>query len=347
VRAVIYEGPGSVRVGDAPMPTLQDKMDAIVKITHSSICGSDMNILSGKISHDKGGIMGHEGAGVVYEVGPDVTMFKPGDRVVLPFSIQCGECETCRSGYVVSCERGGQLGHGKEWGGYGGTQAEYLRIPWAHANLQHIPDSLTTEQALFVGDILSTGYHASLNGSIQPGDTVAVFGAGPVGLCAVMTSRLFGPSKVITVDMLDYRLEAAIRLGADVVVNASKQDAVEAVKAATEGKGVNVAIEAVGSPATFDGCFESLRPRGTISIVGVFPFEKVGVSMRRLLRQGMTIRGGRANLVFMGRLLRLIEAGVLDPLPLITHRMKLEDALEAYRIFGTQSDNVLKIILEP
>jgi len=176
------------------------------------------------------------------------------------------------------------LGHGVKWGGHGGTQTEYLRVAWADANLQPIPAGLSEEQAIFAGDILSTGYQACEYGSIRPGDVVAIFGAGPGGCCAVAAAWLFGPRRIVSVDLVNYRLEAAKRLGADIVINASQKNPVEEIKKMTDGKGVDVAIEAVGSIETFDGCFESVRPAGRVSIVGVFPFIKVGVSLRDMLR---------------------------------------------------------------
>ena len=347
MKAVVFDGAGSVRMADVPKPKVEDRKDALVRITNSTICGSDLNILRGKIVLEENAIMGHEGVGVVEEVGSGVTKVKPGDRVVISYSVQCGECENCKNGLVVFCNHGGMFGHGVQWGGHGGTQAEYLKVPWADANLQPIPPGLTDEQAIFVGDILSTGYQAAEYGSLRHGDVVAVFGAGPVGLCAVAAARLFGPSKIVSVDIVDYRLQAAKRLGADVVLNASQTNAVDEIKKMTNGKGADVAIEAVGSVETFDACYQSVKPAGRISIVGVFPFEKVGISLRDMLRRNLQIRAGRANLIHMGQLLSLIEGGKLDLTPLITHRMALQDAVKAYELFASRSENTLKIMLNP
>lgn len=345
MKVVLFDGAGSVRVGDVPKPEIMAPKDAIIRITQSSICGSDLNILSGKIVLEENGMIGHEGVGVVEEVGPEVRRVKPGDRVVISYSVQCGECVSCKRGYVVFCKNGGQLGHGKAWGDFGGTQAEYLRVPWADANLEPIPDGVREEQVMFISDILSTGYQACQYGSIQHGDVVAVFGAGPVGLCAVAASKLFGPRTVISVDMLDYRLEAAKTLGADIVINAGEMNAAEEIKRITGGEGVDVAIEAVGNPATFEGCYQVVRPAGRISIVGVFPFEKVGISLRDMLRRNLQIRAGRANMVNMALLMSLVQHGKLDVTSLVTHRMKLIDAVEAYRLFGSRTGNALKILL--
>jgi alcohol dehydrogenase len=347
MKAVIFDGAGSVKVGDVPKPDLQTSKDALVRITHASVCGSDLNILNGKIAVEENAIMGHEGVGIVEKIGSNVSRIKPGDRVVISYSVQCGECENCRNGLVVFCDHAGMLGHGVKWGGHGGTQAEYLRVPWADANLHPIPAGLSEEQAIFVGDILSTGYQACEYGSIRQGDVVAIFGAGPVGCCAVAAARLFGPRRVVSVDLVNYRLEAAKRMGADIVINASQKNPVEEIKKMTDGKGADVAIEAVGSTETFEGCFESVRPAGRVSIVGVFPFIKVGVSLRDMLRRNLQMRAGRANLVHMSRLLSLIQGGKLDLTSLITHRMALSDAEKAYRLFGSRSENVMKIMLNP
>jgi alcohol dehydrogenase len=347
MKAVVFDGAGSVRVTDVPKPTILDSKDALVRITHSSICGSDLNILRGKIVLEENAVMGHEGVGIVEEVGPAVTRTRVGDKVVIPYSIQCGECENCRKGLVVFCENGGMLGHGKQWGDFGGTQAEYLRIPFADANLHQVPESATEEQVLFVSDILCTGYQACEYGGIEPGDFVTVFGAGPVGLCAVATAKLFGPRRIVSVDLADYRLVTAERLGADRVLNPERLNVVEEIKKLTNGKGTDVAIEAVGSVETFNWSFESVRSGGRISIVGVFPFEKVGISLRDMLRRNLQMRAGRANLIHMERIISLIEGGKLDLTPLITHRMSLSDAAKAYEIFAGRSENVLKIILAP
>lgn len=347
MKAVVFDGKGSVKLSEVSKPEIMSNKDALVKITHASICGSDLNILNGKIPVEENAAMGHEGVGVVEEVGSEVSRIKKGDRVVISYSVQCGECQNCKNGLVVFCDHGGMLGHGAKWGGYGGTQAEYLRIPWADANLYPIPANLTEEQAIFVGDILSTGYQAVGDQYVQPGDFVAIFGAGPVGLCALAAAQLFGPRRIVSVDLVDYRLEKAIQLGADGVINSRQKNPVEEIKRMTGGKGADVVIEAVGNPETFHGCFESVRPGGKISIVGVFPFEKVGISLRDFLRRNLQMKAGRANIIHMGRLLSLIECGKLNLTPLVTHRMPLEDAVEAYRLFSSRSENVLKIILKP
>ena len=347
MKAVVFDGINTVKVVDVPKPVLQHNRDVIVRITHASICGSDLNILNGKIPVEENAIIGHEGIGVVEEAGSEVKRVKPGDRVAISYSVQCGECDSCKKGLVVFCENGGMLGHGNTWGGFGGCQAEYLRVPWADANLEPLPDGVTEEQAILVTDNLVTGYQACEYGAISPGDVVVVFGAGPVGLCAMASARLFGPRLVVGVDLLDYRLEAAKRLGVDVVINAGKTNAVDEIKQLTKGKGADVAIEAIGRTETFDACFESVRLAGRISILGVFPFEKVGVSLRDLLRRNLQIRAGRANMIHMGRLLSLIEQHKMDLTSLITHRLPLDKAVEAYNTAISRTENVIKVVLNP
>ena len=347
MRAVIYDGVNAVKVVDVPKPELEAPQDALVRITHTTICGSDLGIVQGKIAVEKDAVIGHEAVGVVEEIGPGVKTVKPGDRVVISACVQCGTCEECGNGRVVYCREAGMFGHGEKWGGYSGLQAEYVRTPYADAVLEPIPDDVTEEQALFVGDILSTGYMASENGSVKPGDVVVVFGAGPVGCCTVATLRLFGPSAIVSVDMLDYRLEKAKQLGADIVINAGQMNAVEEIKKITDGKGADVAIEAVGSAGTLESCIESVKQGGNISVVGVFPLEPVQLSMRRLLLQGLQLRVARVNLVNMRSIIKLIRRGKLDLTPLITHRMGLAQAVEAYDIFSSRSQNVMKILLTP
>ncbi len=347
MKAVLFKGVGSVKIGDVPEPDLQSAKDALIKVTHTSICGTDLHILKGQIPVDENTIIGHEVAGVVDKTGSDVKRFNPGDRVVVSCSVQCGECINCRNRLVAHCEHGGFFGCGKTLGGFPGGQAEYMGVPYADILLEPIPGNLTEEQAIFVGDILSTGYMASENGAIRPGDVVAIFGAGPVGLCALATARLFGASLIVSVDLLNYRLDAARYLGADAVINSSQTNAVEKIKKITDGRGADVTIEAVGSFETFNGCLESVKVGGNISIVGGFPNKMLELSVRNLMRRSLKVRAGLVNMVNMGSLMSLIQRGKLDLTSLITHRMSLGEAEDAYRIFDSRSENVLKVILTP
>ncbi len=347
MKAVLFEKIGSVKLGEASKPVLETEKDAIVKVTHTAICGTDLHILNGNIPVEESTILGHEAVGVVEKTGSDVKRVKIGDRIVLSCTVQCGQCTNCQKGLVALCKHGGIFGCGKQRGGFPGAQAEYIRVPFADMVLEPIPSDLTEEQAIFVGDILSTGYMASENGSIEPGDVVVIFGAGPVGLCTIATARLFGPSLIVGVDVLDYRLEAAKHLGADIVINSSNTDILEEIKRITDGRGADVAIEAVGSAETLNHCIESVRGGGNISIVGVFPPGMVEMSMKKMLIRNIQIRMGLVNMVNMGRLMSLIKHCKLDLLPLITHRMSLGEVKDAYRIFRSKSENVLKVILHP
>ncbi len=347
MKAVMFEKVGSVKVGDVPKPDIEDSKDILVKVTHAAICGSDLHIVSGNVPVEPNDTIGHEAVGVVEKAGADVKRMKPGDRVVVSVSVSCGECENCRKGLLVFCDKAGMFGHGKKWGGYGGCQAEYVRVPWADVNAEPIPANVTEEQAMLISDNLSTGFMAAENGSIKPGDVVAVFGAGPVGCCAVASARLFGPSVIVSVDMLDYRLEAAKRMGADVVINGNRQNVAEEIKAITEGKGADVAIEAVGRQDALHSCIEVVRGGGNISVVGVFPARGVEIPMRQMLLKGLQIRAWRANMVNMGRLMSLVEHGKIDVASLISHRMPLSRAIEAYRMYTSRTGDVMKILLIP
>jgi alcohol dehydrogenase len=347
MKAVLFEKVGAIRVGDVPKPDLLTSKDALVKVTSAAICGTDLHILEGGIPVEENTILGHEVVGVVEKVGSDVKRVKPGDRVVVSCTVQCGECINCRNHQVVLCVHGGIFGSGKLKGGFPGGQAEHIRIPYADWVLELIPGNLSDEEVIFVGDILSTGYMACENGSIRPGDIVVIFGTGPVGLCAVAAARLFGASKIVSIDLLNYRLEAAKHLGADIVINSGETDAVKEIGRITGGRGADVTIEAVGSFETLNSCIESVRAGGNISIVGVLPLGTVEMPMRRMLAKSLQIRMGVVNMVNMGILMSLIRHGKLQMISLITHRMPLSEAQDAYRIFGSRSENVLKVILYP
>lgn len=347
MKAVIFEKLNSMKVVEVSTPNLEDPRDSLVKVTATSICGSDLHILKGNVLVEENTILGHEAVGVVEKVGSNVKRIKSGDRVLISCTVQCGECSSCKKGLLAHCEHGGIFGCGKRRGGFPGAQAEYIRIPYSDTVLESIPKELTDEQVIFAGDILSTGYMASENGDIQPGDIVVVFGAGPVGLCALATARLFGPSVIVSVDLTNYRLEAARRLGADIIINPRETNVIEEIKKITDGRGADVTIEAVGDPEALKDCIESVRAGGNISIVGIFPPVDVPLSIKEMVIKNLQIKMGIVNNVNMDKLIRLISSGVLDMTSLITHRMPLGEAENAYRIFGMRSENVLKIILYP
>ena len=347
MKAVLFDRVGSVSVGDVTKPDLQTNRDALVKVTATAICGTDLHVLNGRIPVEENTVLGHEVVGVVERTGSDVRRINPGDRVVVSCTVQCGECINCRNRQVALCKQGGIFGLGRLKGGFQGGQAEYIRVPYADMVLESIPDNVSDEQAIFVGDILSTGYMALENGSVHPGDAVAIFGAGPVGLCAVAAARLLGPSRIISVDLLDYRLETAKHLGADIEINSGKRDPVEEIRKITDGRGADVAIEAVGSIVTFRHCVESVKSGGNISIVGGFPPGTDEISIREIWIKSPQIRMGLVNMIHMNQLVSLIQYGKLDLTPLVTHRMLLYEAKEAYHLVNSRSANVLKVILYP
>lgn len=340
MKAVVFTKLHEAKLMDVPDPKIEDARDALIKVKATSICGSDLHIIH-LGTRALGSVIGHEFTGEVVEVGKEVRRFKPGQRVVGYCTVQCGVCDACRSGYPVYCENG--LRYSRQ---IPGAQAEYVRVPFADASLYPIPDELTDEQVIFAGDILSTGYMGAKHGEIQPGDAVAVFGAGPVGLCAVVSAKLFGAGKIIAVDMLPYRLEMAKRLGADYVVDSSKVDAVEEIKRITGGRGANVTIEAVGVKATLLAAIASTAKGGKCSVVGLFsePFE---LPMHTMGHQGLRFQMSVVNMVDVPRLVGLIRDGKIDLLPLITHKFPLSEAERAYELFDKKLENCIKVILYP
>ncbi|MBI5114967.1 alcohol dehydrogenase catalytic domain-containing protein [Candidatus Poribacteria bacterium] len=358
MKAIVFQEINKVALADVPRPTMQSPDDAIIKVTLTSICGTDIHMIHGAAPMMPGDVLGHEFVGVIEELGSNVDGFKVGDRVAVACTVQCGKCEMCLKGILPKCVRSGVFGCGPLLGNLAGAQADFVRVPFAQIAMHKIPAGLTDAQALFVGDILSTGYFAVTNGKLAPGDAVAVFGAGPVGLCATACARLFSPSKVIVVDPIPHRLEIARKLGATHTIDPTKTDAVNEIKELTGGaptslleefsnrSGADVAIEAVGIKPTFDACFQAVKPGGNVSIVGVFE-EPQELLMSQLCVKNIGITMGLVNVIHMARLLRIIEAGLLDMTPLITHTMPLAEAVRGYEMFDKKLDNVIKIALKP
>ncbi len=358
MKAIVFQEINKVALAEVEKPVIQQPDDAIVKVTLTTICGSDIHMIHGAAPMMPGNILGHEFVGVVEELGSGVEGFQPGDRVAVACTVQCGKCEMCLKGLAAKCTQGGIFGCGPFLGNLGGAQAEYIRVPHAQIGMHKIPAGLTDKQALLVGDILSTGYFGVINGKVTPGDAVVVFGAGPVGLCAIACATLFSPSKLIAVDPIPRRLELARKLGATHTLDPQKDDAITAIKDLTGGapqdmleefrsrSGADVVIEAVGIKSTFDACFQAVRPGGNVSIVGVFE-DSQELMMPQLSIKNIGVTMGLVNVVHMGRLLKIIEAGLLDTTPLITHTMPLEKGVEAYEMFDKKLDNVVKIALVP
>ena len=345
MKALTFQGAGDVKVVDVPKPAINGSRDALVKVTLGAVCGSDLHILHGHTPMNVGAVLGHEFVGVVEDVGPEVRRFQAGDRVVSSFFTSCGRCALCRKGWFNQCIEKGTFGHGEYFGGLGGGQAEFVVVPNADNTMEPIPTGMNDEQAIFVGDILATGFFAAERAEIQPGDVTAVIGAGPVGLMATMCTQLFGPARVFVIDMVDSRLEVAQQLGG-IPINSKKADPVQAIEQATGGVGADSSIECVGLLAAVDTAIHVVRGGGTISMVGV-PSATIGeFPYVRVWLKALTFRAGWANVQrYMRPLLDLIGAGRLRPDTIISHRMPLDDAEEAYRIFDARE--ATKIVLTP
>jgi 2-desacetyl-2-hydroxyethyl bacteriochlorophyllide A dehydrogenase len=342
VRAVTFQAPGEVRVDELPDPVLMTADDALVRIEASGVCGSDLHIYHGRVAIEPGFVIGHEFVGTVVEAGDGVTRVKRGDRVLACFQTACGTCESCRRGDYHQCEDGRVFGHGAGLGNLPGAQAEMVLVPHANLTLRPVPDGISDEVALFAGDVMGTGYHAAT--PVGPGDTVAVLGLGPVGLCAIQAAHVAGAAHVVAVDTVEQRLEMARSFGAE-PVHLTEQDPRAAIKAATGGHGVDVAIEAVGHPDALDLAVRSTRNAGTVSVIGVFA-ERADVHMGLIWIKGLSLVAGQANVVgHLDPVLSLLASGRLDPSPLVTHHMALDDAPEAYEIYDRRE--ALKIVLRP
>jgi len=345
MKALTFQGEGDVKVMDVPRPSVKGSRDVLVKVTLGAVCGSDLHILHGHSPVNQGAVLGHEFVGVVEDVGTEVNRFKPGDRVVSSFFTACGHCALCRKGWFNQCVEKGTFGHGEYFGGLGGGQAEYVVVPNADTTMEPIPEGMDDEQAIFVGDILSTGFFGAERAEIKPGDVVAVVGAGPVGLLATMCAQLFGPARTFVVDMVDARLEIAQELGG-IPINAKHTHPVQAIENATGGIGADSSIECVGLLSAVDTAIHCVRGGGTVSMVGVPSAVQGDFPYLRMWLKSLTFRAGWCNVqVYMRPLLELIAAGKLHPEKIISHRMKLDQAEEAYRIFDARE--ATKIVLTP
>ena len=330
MKALVYRGPGNKALEDRPKPAIQAPTDAVVKISRTTICGTDLHILKGDVpTCAPGRILGHEGVGVVDQVGPGVTTFRPGDRVLISCISACGRCEYCRRGMYSHCTTGGWiLGNVID-----GTQAEYVRIPHADTSLYAIPPGADEEALVMLSDILPTGFECGvLNGKVQPGATVAIVGAGPIGLAALLTAQFYAPAEIIMVDPDANRLEVARRFGATQTVHAAGDQASDAVLQLTGKRGVDTAIEAVGVPASFITCEDIVAPGGTIANVGVHGV-KVDLHLEKLWSQNITMTTRLVDTVTTPMLLKTVQSHRLDPKRLITHRFTLDKVLDAYDTF--------------
>ena len=345
MKALVYHGPGQRAWEEVPDPVIEEPTDVVVRIDTSTICGSDLHILKGDVPETKPGtILGHEAVGTVTEKGAAVNTLEIGDRVLVSCITSCGRCRFCKEARYGLCTGGGgwMLGHLID-----GLQAEYARIPFADTSVFKVPAELTDEDVLFLADILPTAYEVGvLNGGVQPGDTVAIVGAGPVGLAAVMTAQLYTPGQIITIDLSDARLEKAREFGADVTINNGTEDALARVMELTGGLGADVAIEAVGVPETFELCTELVRPGGRIANVGVHGHSAT-LHLEKLWTRDVTITTGLVDTFSVPQLLKLVASGRLDPTPFVTHRFPIAETMSGYDTFAAAAEtHALKVVLE-
>lgn len=344
MKALVYLGPAKKALEDRPKPEIAAPTDAIVRVTKTTICGTDLHILKGDVpTCQPGRILGHEGVGIVEAVGPVVAALKPGNRVLISCITACGKCVYCRKLMYSHCTTGGWMLGNK----IDGTQAEFVRIPHADTSLHPIPDGADEEALVMLSDILPTGFECGvLNGKIQPGSSVAIVGAGPIGLAALLTAQLYSPAEIILIDLDDNRLEVARRFGATATVNSADGKATETIMKMTGGFGVDTAIEAVGIPATFELCQRIIAPGGIIANIGVHG-TKVDLHLESLWDRNITITTRLVDTVSTPMLLNILQSRKIDPRPLITHRFKLDRILDAYEAFANAANTwALKVIIE-
>lgn len=343
MKALTYQGPGEKSWSEVPTPVIDKPTDAIIRVLHTTICGTDLHILKGDVPEvAKGTVLGHEGVGVVESVGSAVRNFKPGDHVLISCITSCGSCPNCRRQMYSHCADGGWiLGHLID-----GTQAEYVRIPHADNSLYPVPAGADEEALVMLSDILPTGFEIGvLAGKVKPGDSVVIVGAGPVGMAALLTAQFYSPALLIVVDGDTNRLEVAQRFGATHVIDINTQNAVERIFELTQGVGVDVAIEAVGIPASFDTCQSVVAPGGSIANVGVHG-KSVELHLEKLWIQNVTISTGLVNTNTTPMLMKTVQSGKVDAGQLITHRFALDDILKAYEVFGNAAkEKAMKVIL--
>jgi alcohol dehydrogenase len=348
MKAAVFVRPGKIVLDEKPIPSVGPG-EALIKITTTTICGTDVHILKGEYPVEPGRIVGHEPVGVIAELGPGVTGYSIGQKVIAGAITPCGQCHTCLDGHHSQC--GGKAIGGWRFGNtIDGCQAEYVLVPHAMANLEPVPDGLTDEQVLMCPDIMSTGFGGAENGHIKIGDTVIVFAQGPIGLCATAGAKLKGASQIIVVDSVGARLEVAKRLGADISIDYTKLDPVQEIMRITNGRGADVAIEALGTQQTFESCLRLLKPGGTLSSLGVYsgklslPLDAFAAGLGDHKIVTTLCPGGKER---MRRLLNVVASGRVDLEPLVTHRFKLDQIEEAYELFANQRDGVLKVAITP
>ena len=344
MRAVTFQAPGEVQIDEVPDPELLAADDAIVRVEASGICGSDLHIYHGRVQIEPGFVIGHEFVGEVIAAGDEVTRVGVGDRVLGTYATACGECFFCRREEFHKCDDARVYGHGATLGSLQGAQAEQVLVPHANLALRRVPEGLSDEVALFAGDVMGTAFHAIDSRPLAPGETVAILGMGPVGLCVVQTAKAAGASEVVAIDTVEDRLRMAESFGAT-PVHLTEQDPRGEVKRLTDGRGVDLAVDAVGHPEALDLALRLARKAGTVSVTGVYT-ERTEVHMGVLWIKAITLTSGHANVIkHLDPVLQLLSSGELDPSPLVTHHMKLDEAPDAYRVYDNRE--ALKIVLSP
>jgi threonine dehydrogenase-like Zn-dependent dehydrogenase len=346
MRGVVFDGIDRVRVADLPDPEIRDPGDAIVRVTRAMICGSDLHLVHGKAPMEPGEPLGHEAVGVVERVGDGCERIRAGQRVVVAFNVSCGHCWFCTTGQSALCEEDAIFGYGVFGGALPGAQAERLRVPKADVNLLPIPDGVDDEAAVFVGDVLATGFYGASLAGEDPDAVVAVLGCGPVGVCTVLGARALGIRTIYALDREPVRLALAERAGA-VPVHVDRRNPVTALADATEGRGADAVIDAVGHPAAFDGAVDAVRRGGTVVVVGVYSSETTELQLGAYWARALTLRfaGLTPILAWWGRAMQAVADGVVDPRPLISHRLPLGDAPAGYALFDRRE--ATKVVLEP
>lgn len=344
MKAVVYRDNEKLELTDKPLPKILDPRDAIIRVTRSTICSSDLHILHGAVPRAKKGVvLGHEFVGVVTEIGSAVKKFRIGERVAVNVETFCGDCFFCRRGYVNNCVEGGwELGCRID-----GCQAEFVRVPTADQSLTPIPGTVTDEDALFVGDVLATGYWAAQIGEITPGMVIAVLGAGPTGLCTMMSARLYSPATIVAIDVNDHRLAAAKdNQLCDIALNPARDDVDAVIRSLTDGRGADRVFEVAGAKTTFDTAWRIARPNAIVVLVALYP-EAQSLPLHLMYGKNLTFKTGGVDANACADIMKLIETGRLDTSPLITHRAPLNDVLTGYRVFGNQEDGCIKWVITP
>jgi threonine dehydrogenase-like Zn-dependent dehydrogenase len=350
MKAITFQGVGNVQTRDVADPKIVDPGDVVLRITTSAVCGSDLHQYHGRGGAlvQTGAVMGHEFMGTVEDLGSEVRQLRRGDRVIVPFSVSCGRCEWCQRRLPTQCATTGRAVFGGRFGHvWGGGQAEWIRVPFAEHLCERVPPELSDHDAIFLGDILSTGYCCAENGGIRPGDSVAVFGAGPVGLLAMQAAQLFGPARVFAVDRVDYRLKLAEELGAE-PVSLDRGDPAEQLRGRTGGRGPDVVLECVGHETPFTQAIQAVRAGGAVSSVGVYVETSLSFPAREAFFKDLSLKMGICNARnYMTPLLPLVQTGKLRPARIITHTMALADAPKGYAIFDRKEDRAIKVMLRP